>query len=192
MNHKLVLSKISTLLGIESEIELMAELSLKDGTKIGTDAEEFAVGVMAYVVSEDGEKMVLPTGEYESEDGTKMQVEDGEIKAIEKAEEKEEEEVEAEDKKEDEEEEMSKVDLSEYCTKSELIEALTELTSQIDAKFESIVKENTELKSELSKVSEFAAEEPIKHTKKTTTNLQTESLETGNKALDMILKYKNN
>ena len=79
-----VLNSIRTLLGMESELELLAEAVLEDGTKIATDSEEFAEGVMAYVVSEDGEKMPLPSGNYKTEDGVSMEVEDGEVVAVSK------------------------------------------------------------------------------------------------------------
>ena len=73
------LSKIKALLGMHEDITLAAEAVLKDGTMIGTDAEEWAVGVLAYVVAETGEKMPLPTGEFELEDGRVLVIEDGDM-----------------------------------------------------------------------------------------------------------------
>ena len=85
-NQKNVLNGIRTLLGMESELELLAEAILEDGTKIATDSEEFAEGSMAYVVSEDGEKMPLPSGSYATQDGVSMEVVDGEVISISKEE----------------------------------------------------------------------------------------------------------
>jgi len=185
-NQKNVLNSIRTLLGMESEIELLAEAVLEDGTRIGTESDEFAEGVMAYVVSEDGEKMPLPSGSYATQDGVSMEVVDGEVISISKVEVVEE--AESEDKKE-EEEMSSKVDLSAYATKEQLVEALGTLHTELSEMISKVVSENESLKQDLEKVSKMSAEKPVTHNQ---TNLSTEevSYNTGNKALDMILQLK--
>ena len=187
-NQKNVLNSIRTLLGMESELELLAEAILEDGTKIATESEEFAEGSMAYVVSEDGEKMPLPSGSYATQDGVSMEVVDGEVISISKEEAVEE--AKSEDKKEDEEEMSSEIDLSAYATKEQLVEALGSLHTELSEMISKVVSENKSLKEDLEKVSKMSAEKPMTHNQ---TNLSTEevSYNTGNKALDMILKLKN-
>jgi len=187
-NQKNVLNSIRTLLGMESELELLAEAILEDGTKIATDSEEFAEGSMAFVVSEDGEKMPLPSGSYATQDGVSMEVVDGEVVSISKEEAVEE--AKAEDKKEEEEEMSSEIDLSAYATKEQLVEALGSLHTELSEMISKVVSENESLKEDLEKVSKMSAEKPVTHNQ---TNLSTEevSYNTGNRALDMILKLKN-
>jgi len=120
------LGKIKALLGME--IALMAEANLKDGTLIGTDAEAWSVGVLAYVVAEDGDKMPLPTGEFELEDGRVMVIEDGTVTEIRDAVVVEEEVVE---------EEVVEASVS----KKELIAVLEELSKEFDSKMENLAKE---------------------------------------------------
>lgn len=120
------LGKIKALLGME--IALMAEANLKDGTLIGTDAEEWTVGVLAYVVSEEGDKMPLPTGEFELEDGRVMVIEDGTVTEIRDAVVIEEEVIEEEA-------------IEASVSKKELIAVLEELSKDFDSKIENLAKE---------------------------------------------------
>ena len=58
--------------------ETFAGAKLIDGTEISTDGEGgFAVGQVAHVVTEEGEKVLAPSGEHELEDGTVLVI-DGE------------------------------------------------------------------------------------------------------------------
>ena len=119
------IGKIKALLGME--IALMAEANLKDGTLIGTDADEWTVGVLAYVVTEEGDKMPLPTGEFELEDGRVMVIEDGQVTEIRDAVVIEEEVIE------------EAVEAS--VSKKELIAVLEELSKDFDSKIENLAKE---------------------------------------------------
>lgn len=197
-NSTKILNSIRVALGMESEIELMAEAILEDGTKIATDSEEFKEGAMAFVISEDGEKMPLPSGNYKTQDGLSMEVADGEVISISKEEVQEAKSEDDEDynKSEKDEEEMSseteqEVDLSAYATKEQLVEALGTLHTELSEMIAKVVAENENLKEELGKVTKMSAETPVKHSQ---TNLSTEqtTFNTGNKALDMMLNYKNN
>tara|TARA_R100001443_G_scaffold13007_2_gene22936 strand:- start:2755 stop:3291 length:537 start_codon:yes stop_codon:yes gene_type:complete len=138
------LSKIKALLGMHEDITLAAEAVLKDGTMIGTDAEEWAVGVLAYVVAETGEKMPLPTGEFELEDGRVLVIEDGTITEIREAEVVEEEVV----------EEVTE-EVEAGVSKKELIAVLEQMNKDFDAKLEALGKE---IKKDLTK---FSASKPI-------------------------------
>ena len=175
-NQKKVLNTIRTLLGMESEKEMLAEAVLEDGTKIATDSDEWKEGAMAFVISEDGEKMPLPTGNYKTDSGLNLEIVDGEVMAVNQEEVKEE---------EVKEEELAKVDLTAYATKENLVEALGTLHTELSEKISSAIKENDSLKKELSKISKLSAEKPVKHTQ------TKESYDTGNKALDMMLELQN-
>lgn len=183
---KNTINQIKAILGMENtEIELQAEAVLVDGTKIGTDAEKFEDGVLVFVVGEDGEKMPLPTGEYEIEGGAKMVVSDGEITSLTQPEEDGEE---ADLKKDEEEMSAENVDLSNYVTNENLVDALEVLRSEFVETLEGLNKENTELKETVQKLSKLSAVKPIKHSAPKNPT----KYETGNKHLDIILNHKNN
>ena len=183
---KNTINQIKAILGMETtEIELQAEAVLVDGTKIGTDAEKFEDGVLVFVVGEDGEKMPLPTGEYEIEGGAKMVVSDGEITSLTQPEEDGEE---ADLKKDEEEMSAETVDLSNYVTNENLVDALEVLRSEFVETLDGLNKENTELKETVQKLSKLSAVKPIKHSAPKNPT----KYETGNKHLDIILNTKNN
>jgi len=129
-----MLTQVKELLGMEVEAEKveLAQMTLENGTVI--EAEAFEAGAEVFIVTED-ERVALPVGEYELEDGNVLVVtEEGviaEIKSAEaEAEEAAEEEVEAE------EEEKVK---AEYVTKEELAEVVSmieEIKSMIEPKEE--------------------------------------------------------
>jgi len=184
---KQVLNSIRTLLNMEPELEMLAEATLEDGTKIATDDEEWREGAMAFVISEDGERMPLPTGEYKTDDGLTLTVEDGEIISVSKVEVVEEA-AGTEEKKEEEEEKLStEIDLSTFCTKEQLLEALETLHLELSTKIEEVLNENSNLKNELSKLSKLSAVKPVKHSAQ---KLETKNIDTGNSVFDMILKLK--
>lgn len=159
-----MLNKIKTFLGEETadivenieqteKVEL-AQAKLENGTVL--EAEAFEAGNEIFIITED-EKVAVPVGEYEMEDGKILIVaEEGLIGEIKDA---EEEEIEAEK------EEMG------YVTKEELAEAVSEIKAMIeDLKKEEMseeVEEATENEVELSEdlkeeLSQPAAE-PIAH-----------------------------
>ena len=129
-----MLNQVKELLGMEVEAEKveLAQMTLENGTVI--EAEAFEAGAEVFIVTED-ERVALPVGEYELEDGNVLVVtEEGiiaEIKSAEaEAEEAAEEEVEAE--------EEEKVE-AEYVTKEELAEVVSmieEIKSMIEPKEE--------------------------------------------------------
>lgn len=157
-----ILNKAKELLSIEAQVEevKLAQAKLENGTVI--EAESFAEGQEVFIVTED-EKVALPVGEYEMEDGQALKVEEeGIIASIGEApaeEEAETEEVEAE------EQEM------EYATKAELSEIremVEEIKSMLEPKEEMSAEEKAdeavediveEVKAELS------AEEPVEKIK---------------------------
>ena len=123
MNTNDMISKIKEVVGLSEEVKLEQQ-TLENGAIL--EAESFEAGKEIFIVSED-EKIAVPVGEYQMEDGRILVVaEEGLIVEI-KAEEEEEEEVEEVEAKE-EEEEM-------YATKTELAE-VKEMIEEIKAMLE--------------------------------------------------------
>ena len=119
-----MISKIKEVVGLSEEIKLEQQ-TLENGAIL--EAESFEAGQEIFIVSED-EKIAVPVGEYQMEDGRILVVaEEGLIAEI-KAEE-EEEEVEAKEELEEEKEEMA------YATKEELAE-VKEMIEEIKAMLE--------------------------------------------------------
>tara|TARA_R110000822_G_scaffold77788_1_gene186545 strand:+ start:2027 stop:2602 length:576 start_codon:yes stop_codon:yes gene_type:complete len=152
------LKKVKTLLGLEVSLE---QKNLDNGTVI--EAEKFEAGESIFIVTED-EKVALPIGEYDLEDGTKIVVEEeGVIASIGATEEEEVEEEVVEEEVEAEEEETE----MEYVSKQEFTEALTEIVKMIeelkkDELAQTEVSEIEELQTQLTE----AASQPLKHAPK--------------------------
>ena len=65
-----VLNRVKELLGMEVKL---ATMKLSDGVTI-LEAEVFEAGAEVFIVAEDGQKIPLPVGEYELEDGRMLEV----------------------------------------------------------------------------------------------------------------------
>lgn len=167
MKAQEILTQVKNLLGMEN-INL-EKLSLENGTVL--EAETFESGKEVFILSED-EKIALPVGEYQLEDGRLLKVEEegliSELSYEEKEEDKEEKKEEKEDdKKEDEKEEM------EYVTREEFKKEMDDLKSKIEEMMRDkeemsvnlskvvteVINEEDQLKQELSQ----PAAEPLKH-----------------------------
>ena len=148
------LKTIKAVLGLEVKME---QLKMENGTVL--EADKFEAGESVFIVTED-EKVALPVGEYELEDGRILRAEEeGVITSLEEHEEEEvvEEEI-------VEEEEL-------YVSKEEFAAAMDEIKAMIEEMkaggkeemSEEVVEETTseeeELKQELSK----PASAPFKH-----------------------------
>ena len=153
MSAKETLSKIAGLLNVDlaeqtQEVSLES-MKLDNGTVI--EAESFEAGSSVFIATED-EKVALPVGEYNLEDGRMMIIVDegviGEIR--EAGNESEEEEVEAAEE-EVKEEEMA------YATKEELGAAMDELKGMIEE-----VKQMMNPKEEEMSAEEQVSEEATK------------------------------
>lgn len=144
MNTNQILNKVRTLLGMEVVLETM---KLDDNITV-IEAESFEAGNEVVVVTEDEQKIPLPVGSYNLEDGRVLVVaEEGIIAEVkEKEEEAPEVEVEVEVPTEEatKEEEMS-VEPSQTIKKT--IESVVKET--FFAEMEALKKENEELKAKL-------------------------------------------
>ena len=158
-----MLKKIQTLLNTRVELE---DRKLDNGTVISAD--EFAEGQPVFIVTED-ERIPMPVGEYNMEDGSMLVVEEegviGAIKAADEAEEEVEEVVE-----EVVEEEMSEVKEPKKVVestvvethfsdeqKSELVEAIL---SSVNPLIEELQNKVSELEAKLSVEMQEVVEEP--------------------------------
>ena len=153
MNTNDMISKIKEVLNLSQEVKLEQQ-ALENGTVL--EAEAFEAGNEVFIITED-EKIAVPVGEYELEDGRILVVaEEGlisEIKTEEAEEETEEVEVEA---AEEEKEEMK------YATKEELESAIAEMKAMYEAIVEKMGSEEmeTEVPTEELAKEELSAQEP--------------------------------
>ena len=156
-----MINQIKTLLGMETKL---AQAKLENGTVI--EAEEMAEGNEVFIVTEE-ERIAMPVGEYQLEDGSVLIVEEeGIIASVGAAEEAPEEEVEASEEVAEEiseelsEESTEEVELEEkeemgYATKEELAEVkdmIEEIKAMIKDKEEMSEEPQEEVKEELSAV----------------------------------------
>lgn len=151
MNTNDMISKIKEVVGLSEEIKLEQQ-TLENGTIL--EAESFEAGQEIFIVTED-EKVAVPVGEYQMEDGRILVVaEEGLIAEIKAEEEEEEEEVEAKEELEEEKEEMG------YATKEELAE-VKEMIEEIKA----MLEPKEEMSEELSAddLGNLMTEELAKH-----------------------------
>jgi hypothetical protein len=150
MKNSTLLEKIKALLSNEIKLEQML---MGDGvTKI--EADSFEAGKEVFVVTEDEQKIAVPVGEYELEDGRILViVEEGiisEVKEKEEEVEKVEEEVKEETTEPMPEEEMS----APVSTPKKTIESIVKET--FFSEMEKLKEENEALKVELAKLSKVA------------------------------------
>jgi len=154
MSAKETLSKIAGLLNVdlaeETQQVSLESMKLDNGTVI--EAESFEAGSAVFIATED-EKVALPIGEYNLEDGRVLVVaEEGVIAELREAgAESEEEEVEAA------EEEVTEEEMA-YATKEELGAAMDELKGMIEEVKQMMNPKEEEMSAE-EQVSEEATEE---------------------------------
>jgi len=156
--------KLKDLLGVQEklseETSMMAEAYLVDGTTIKTDADRFEEGSMVFVVGEDDEKMALPSGTYELQDGAVIEVVDGEITTLRSPEASEDA---VEEDMKSEEVEKPEVDLSNYMTKADGFELGKMITEAIELKVSELMEAHN---TELEKVKKLSAAKTFKNTPK--------------------------
>lgn len=164
------LSEVSN--SVETEEATSAEVSLASATIEGQsiEAEEFEVGQAVFAVSEEGERMPLPEGEYMTDEGNAFAVDaEGVISRIGAMEEEVVEEEEAELKQEAP--VAKKVVESNTVSKETFFEAIEKLEAKLSAALEAKDKEIETLKTELSavpsesatKVAPISEPKPIKN-----------------------------
>jgi hypothetical protein len=153
MNEKSILNKVRTLLGLEVKLETMR---LSDGVSM-LEAEVFEAGQPVFILTEDEQRIALPIGDYELEDGRILVViEEGVIADVREAAEAEVEvEVEAPEAEMPAEEEMAQEPAA--PTAKKIIESVTK--ESFFSEIEALKKENEELKAQIALSKTEVAEE---------------------------------
>jgi len=142
-----LINQIKTLLGMEVKLE---QMKLADGVTV-LEADVFEAGNEIFIVTEDEQKIPVPVGEYELEDGRILVVvEEGIISEI-KEKVEEEEEVEVEEPIEEEAKKEQEMETSKTAPKK-TIESVVKET--FFSEIEKLQAENETLKAELSKLKE--------------------------------------
>lgn len=143
MNTNQILNKVRVLLGMEVKLERM---KLMDGVTV-LEADAFETDMEVFVVTEDDQKIPVPVGEYEMEDGRILVIEvEGIVKEVkEKMEEEEAPEVEEEGVEIEVEAEKAT-----NPTPKKTIESVVK--ESFFSEIEELKKENETLKAELSKI----------------------------------------
>jgi len=143
-----LINQIKTLLGMEVKLETM---KLSDGVTV-LEADMFEAGNEVFVVTEDEQKIALPIGEYELEDGRILiVVEEGVISEI-KEKEVEEEEVEEEEAPIEEEAKKEQEMETAKAAPKKIVESM--IKESFFSEIEALKNENIALKAELSMLKE--------------------------------------
>jgi hypothetical protein len=151
-----VINQIKTLLGMEVKLET---IKLIDGITI-FEADTFETDKEVFIVTEDEQKIPVPIGEYELEDGRILVVvEEGIISELKEKEDEVEEEVVEEEAKSEEGYKEDEEEMKATPSAKKTIESVVKET--FFAEIEKLTQENIELKAKLeslSKVDEVAVE----------------------------------
>lgn len=139
----------------EESVNLEYQAKLEDGTIIVSTAESLEAGVDISVLTEDGTTMLLPVGEYKTEDGIGFSVEvEGVVAEIyeeqveeEATEEVVEEEASKEDMEEETIEETETVEFDSVAFMDEVKSVVVDLMSNVNTEIETLKSELAELKS---------------------------------------------
>ena len=169
MNTTEILTKIKTLLGVESEEVRLAQMKLEDGlTIVESDFEE---GASIEIVTEDG-KVSMPVGDYTLEDGRMVVVkEEGLIAEIKEAKEEEEEETTEEVTEEEAKSEEKEEYAEETKAPKKVIESITK--ESFFSEMEKLKEENETLKKELEGLKLSTVENTeVKETETETTEVE--------------------
>ena len=146
-----IFEKYSVELAVEEKEETQevafATAVLESGQEIQTDADAFAVGVSAFVVNDEGERIPLPDGDYKLQDGSMLVVAEGAVAEMKEAEA----EVEAEEEKEEEMKAEEVEASSEVLTREAVEGMIAEAIEATKKEFSSQIEERDAKITELSK-----------------------------------------
>ncbi len=148
-----IFEKYSVELAVEEKEETQevafATAVLDSGQEIQTDADAFAVGVSAFVVNDEGERIPLPDGDYQLQDGSMLVVAEGAVTEVKEAEAAPE--VEAEEEKEEEMKAEEVEASSEVLTREAVEGMIAEAIEATKKEFSSQIEERDAKITELSK-----------------------------------------
>jgi len=139
------------------EVKQMVEAILQDGTSIYSDSDAWAVGVRAFAKDMDGNEVALMDGEYTTAEGLVVTVTGGLVEEI------------ADAAEEAPEAEVAPVEVVAEEQASESlsaeVEGLLSLVAKLESELADMKKANTELSSEVTKLSAQPAATSIKEVK---------------------------
>ena len=139
------------------EVKQMVEAILQDGTSIYSDSDAWAVGVRAFAKDMDGNEVALMDGEYTTAEGLVVTVTAGLVEEI------------ADAAEEAPEAEVAPVEVVAEEQASESlsaeVEGLLSLVAKLESELADAKKANTELSSEVTKLSAQPAATSIKEVK---------------------------
>lgn len=148
-----IFEKYSVELAVEEKEETQevafATAVLESGQEIQTDADSFAVGVSVFVVNDEGERIPLPDGDYQLQDGSMLVVAEGAVVEVNEA--TTEPEVEAEEEKEEEMQTQEVEASSEVLTREAVEGMIAEAIEATKKEFSSQIEERDAKITELSK-----------------------------------------
>jgi len=152
MNEKSILNKVRTLLGLEVKLETMR---LSDGVSM-LEAEVFEAGQPVFILTEDEQRIALPIGDYELEDGRILVVvEEGVISEVKEV--AEEQEMPEAPEMEVPTEATAEEEMSVEPQAKKIVESITK--ESFFSEIEALKKENEELKAQIALSKTEVAEE---------------------------------
>ena len=126
----------------EEQVSLMATAILESGQEIMTDADAFAVGVAVFVMNDENERIPLPDGDYQLEDGSMLVVAEGTVSEM----------KDAEAPAEEVEEVVEEVEASaDMITREDVASMIADAVSEAKKEFSSQIEERDAKITELSK-----------------------------------------
>ena len=132
----------------QEEVSLEFQAKLEDGTIIVSTAEVLEAGVDISVLTEDGTTMLLPVGEYKTDEGQGFSVEvEGVVAELYEEEVEEEEAEEAPVEEEASKEDMEEVEFDSVAFMDEVKSVVVDLMSNVNTDIETLKAELAELKS---------------------------------------------
>tara|TARA_R110000744_G_scaffold48485_1_gene105889 strand:+ start:344 stop:967 length:624 start_codon:yes stop_codon:yes gene_type:complete len=143
-------TQILVALGLDKqeEVSLEFQAKLEDGTIIVSTAEVLEAGVDISVLTEDGTTMLLPVGEYKTDEGQGFSVEvEGVVAELYEDEVEEEEAEEAPVEEEASKEDMEEVEFDSVAFMDEVKSVVVDLMSNVNTDIETLKAELAELKS---------------------------------------------
>ncbi len=142
-------TQILVALGLDKqeEVSLEFQAKLEDGTIIVSTAEVLEAGVDISVLTEDGTTMLLPVGEYKTDEGQGFSVEVEGVVAELYEDEVEEEAEEAPVEEEASKEDMEEVEFDSVAFMDEVKSVVVDLMSNVNTDIETLKAELAELKS---------------------------------------------
>jgi hypothetical protein len=150
-----VLNQIKTLLGMDVKLE---QRKMADGVTL-IEADAFEMGNEVFVITEDDQKIPVPIGEYEMEDGMIMVVVEEGIIAEYKEAEATEEEVAPEEVVEEEVAAETETETKNKTAPKKTIESIVKET--FFSEIEELKNENIELKSQIEKLTAVATNDNV-------------------------------